>query len=97
MENPVGTALPPVAVMPDGTYSFTDTPPTGGTLTCKVTYAGDTDHTPAAATEQLTVSRAATALALNKKNGNRYDHGTDVSSPRTSAPPTRTAPSRRGG
>ncbi len=97
MENPVGTALPLVVVMPDGTYSFTDTPPTGGTVTCTVTYAGDTDHSPAAVTDQLMVSRAATTLALNKRNGNRYDHGTDVSSPRTSASRTRTAPSRRGG
>ncbi|MBP5859153.1 hypothetical protein F6456_00085 [Streptomyces sp. LBUM 1484] len=78
MENPGGKALPAAAVKPDGTYSFTDTPPAGGTVTYKVAYAGDTDRTPAAATDQVTVSRAATSLTLNK-HGNRYNYGTDVS------------------
>ncbi|MDT0570308.1 Ig-like domain repeat protein [Streptomyces sp. DSM 3412] len=78
MESPGGKALPPVTVKPDGTYSFTDTPPAGGTVTYKVAYAGDTDHTPASATDGVTVSRAATTLTLNK-HGNRYNYGTDVS------------------
>ncbi|MFC9245035.1 YncE family protein [Streptomyces sp. NPDC057136] len=78
VESPAGKALPAVAVRTDGTYSFTDTPPAGGTVTYKVAYAGGTDHTPVSGTDQVAVSRAATTLTLNK-NGNLYNYGTDVS------------------
>ncbi|MEU0341236.1 hypothetical protein ABZ092_20375 [Streptomyces bobili] len=46
-------------------------------VTYKVTYAGDTAHTAASATDKVAVSRAATALTLNN-NGKLYNYGTDV-------------------
>ncbi|GGU39516.1 hypothetical protein [Streptomyces daghestanicus] len=42
-----------------------------------VTYAGDTAHTAATASDTVTVSRATPALTLNN-NGKVYAHGTDV-------------------
>lgn len=77
LDSPGGKALPAVAVAANGTYSFTDTPPAGGTVTYKVTYAGDAAHTAASATDKVAVSRAATALTLNN-NGKLYNYGTDV-------------------
>ncbi|MET7450586.1 Ig-like domain repeat protein [Streptomyces sp. NPDC005574] len=78
MESPDGRALPSVTVKADGTYSFTDTPPAGGTVTYKVSYAGDAEHSSASGSDKVAVSRASTALSLNK-NGNLYNYGTDVS------------------
>ncbi|GGZ35302.1 hypothetical protein GCM10010365_65160 [Streptomyces poonensis] len=78
LESPGGKALPAVTLKPDGTYSFTDTPPAGGTVTYKAAWAGDSGHTPVNATDRTEVSRAATALTLNR-NGNTYDYGADVS------------------
>ncbi|MFE9765330.1 YncE family protein [Streptomyces sp. NPDC005808] len=77
LDSPGGKALPAVTVKSDGTYSFTDTPPAGGTVTYKVTYAGDAEHTSATASDKVTVSRAKPALSLNK-NGKVYNYGTDV-------------------
>ncbi len=62
---------------PNGTYSFTDTPTVGGTVTYKVAYAGDAAHTPAVASDKVAVSRAATALTLNN-NKKTFNYGTDV-------------------
>jgi hypothetical protein len=77
LETPNGRALPSVTVKSDGTYSFTNTPPVGGTVTYKVTYAGDAAHTPVAVSDKVAVSRAATTLTLNN-NKRLYDYGTDV-------------------
>ncbi|WP_052742871.1 YncE family protein [Streptomyces mangrovisoli] len=77
MDSPNGKALPAVTVKSDGTYSFTDTPPAGGTVTYKVTYAGDADHSPATASDKVAVSRAAATLTLNN-NLKKYAYGTDV-------------------
>ncbi|MFF3938543.1 YncE family protein [Streptomyces phaeofaciens] len=77
LDSPSGKALAAVTVKADGTYSFTDTPPAGGTVTYKVTYAGDTEHTGATASDKVTVSRGATSLSLNN-NGKLYNYGTDV-------------------
>ncbi|TVZ94212.1 YncE family protein [Streptomyces sp. BK340] len=77
LDSPGGKALPAVTVKADGTYSFTDTPPAGGTVTYKVTYAGDAEHTSATASDKVAVSRAATTLTLNN-NGKLYNHGADV-------------------
>ncbi|MDW4904758.1 Ig-like domain repeat protein [Streptomyces sp. ADMS] len=77
LETPNGRALPSVTVKADGTYSFTNTPPVGGTVTYKVTYAGDAAHTPVTASDKVAVSRAATTLTLNN-NKKLYNYGTDV-------------------
>ncbi|MFE6482570.1 YncE family protein [Streptomyces sp. NPDC057757] len=77
LESTGGKALPAATVKADGTYSFSDTPPAGGTVTYKVGYAGDAEHTAATASDKVTVSRAKPSLTLNK-NGNVYDYGTDV-------------------
>ncbi|MGW2701460.1 Ig-like domain repeat protein [Streptomyces sp. NPDC001340] len=77
LDSPSGKALPAVTVKADGTYSFTDTPPAGGTVTYKVTYAGDAEHTSATASDKVAVSRAATTLTLNN-NGKLYNYGADV-------------------
>ncbi|MCX4763519.1 Ig-like domain repeat protein [Streptomyces sp. NBC_01275] len=77
VESPSGKALAAVTVKADGTYSFTDTPPAGGTVTYKVAYAGDAAHTAVAASDKVAVSRAATTLSLNN-NGKLYNYGADV-------------------
>ncbi|MFF7979748.1 Ig-like domain repeat protein [Streptomyces sp. NPDC007901] len=77
VESPNGKALAAVTVKADGTYSFADTPPAGGTVTYKVAYAGDAGHTAATASDKVAVSRAATSLSLNN-NGKLYNYGADV-------------------
>jgi hypothetical protein len=77
LDSPSGKALPAVTVKSDGTYSFSDTPPAGGTVTYKVTYAGDATHSAVTATDKVDVSRASTSLSLNN-NGKVYAYGTDV-------------------
>lgn len=74
LESPNGKALPAVSVRPDGTYSFTDTPSAGGTVTYQVSYAGDTTHSAVSASDKVAVSRTATALSLNN-NGKLYAYG----------------------
>ncbi|WP_405686022.1 YncE family protein [Streptomyces sp. NBC_00057] len=78
LESPSGKALPAVTVKADGSYAFTDTPPAGGTVTYRATYAGDAEHTAAKASDKVTVSRTKPTLTLNK-NGNVYNYGADVS------------------
>ncbi|WP_234542340.1 Ig-like domain repeat protein [Streptomyces shenzhenensis] len=77
IESPSGRTLAAVTVKADGTYSFADTPPAGGTVTYKVTYAGDAGHTTATASDKVAVSRTATGLSLNN-NGKLYNYGADV-------------------
>ncbi|MFJ9731185.1 YncE family protein [Streptomyces sp. NPDC101171] len=77
LESPSGKALPDVTVKSDGTYSFSDTPPAGGTVTYKVRYAGDATHSAVSATGKVSVSRASTSLSLNN-NGKVYSYGADV-------------------
>ncbi|MGW3265562.1 YncE family protein [Streptomyces sp. NPDC001056] len=77
LDSPSGKALPAVTVRPDGTYSFSDTPPAGGTVTYKVTYAGDAAHSAVTAKDKVDVSRASTSLSLNN-NGKVYSYGADV-------------------
>ncbi|MFD7752170.1 YncE family protein [Streptomyces sp. NPDC059757] len=77
LDSPSGKALPAVTVKADGTYSFADTPPAGGTVTYQATYAGDAEHTAAKASDKVTVSRAKPTLTLDK-NGKVYNYGTDV-------------------
>ncbi|WP_405880873.1 Ig-like domain repeat protein [Streptomyces sp. NBC_01136] len=78
LDSPSGKALPAVTVKADGSYSFTDTPPAGGTVTYKVSYAGDAEHMPVSASGKVTVSRTAPTLTLNNNNM-VYDYGKAVS------------------
>lgn len=78
LDSPSGHALPSVTVKADGTYSFTNSPPAGATVTYKVSYAGDAEHAPAAASDKVDVSRTTPALTLNN-NKKTYDYGKDVS------------------
>ncbi|MFJ4691067.1 YncE family protein [Streptomyces sp. NPDC088766] len=77
VESPGGKALAAVRTRADGGFSFTDTPPAGGKVTYKVSYAGDATHAPAAGHDAVQVSRKATALTLNN-NGKLYAYGKDV-------------------
>ncbi|MFJ6897223.1 YncE family protein [Streptomyces hokutonensis] len=77
LESPKGKALPAVTVQANGTYSFADTPPAGGTVTYKVAYAGDAGHAAVSASDKVSVSRAATSLSLNN-NGKLYSYGAGV-------------------
>ncbi|GGM06283.1 hypothetical protein GCM10010129_57430 [Streptomyces fumigatiscleroticus] len=77
LESPNGKSLGTKRLGTGGTFSFTDTPPAGGKVTYKVTYAGDTSHTAATASDSVEVSRAKPALTLNN-NGKVYSYGTDV-------------------
>ncbi|HEY5832411.1 YncE family protein [Streptomyces sp.] len=78
LESPGGKALAAAPVKADGSYSFTDTPPAGGTVTYRVAYAGDAGHTAVSASDKVEVSRTAPALTLNN-NGKVYNYGTYVS------------------
>ncbi|WP_317444087.1 Ig-like domain repeat protein [Streptomyces collinus] len=77
LEYPNGKALPAAAVKADGTFSLTDTPPAGGKVTYKVSYAGDADRTAAAASDTVEVSRNSPSLTVNK-NGNVYAYASNV-------------------
>ena len=77
LESTKGKALPTVTVKANGTYSFTDTPSAGGTVTYKVSYAGDSGHAAVSASDKVAVSRSATTLSLNN-NGKLYSYGADV-------------------
>ncbi|SFE76290.1 YncE family protein [Streptomyces mirabilis] len=77
IESPTGKALATVRTKADGSFSFTDTPPAGGKVTYKVSYAGDATHAPASGSDAVEVSRTATALSLNN-NGKLYSYGKDV-------------------
>ncbi|MFF0201201.1 Ig-like domain repeat protein [Streptomyces sp. NPDC005017] len=77
LENPDGKTLPAVTVTADGTYSFSDAPLSGGTVTYRVSYAGDAEHTTASAYDKVSVSRATPTLTLNN-HGRIYSYGADV-------------------
>ncbi|MFF8591853.1 YncE family protein [Streptomyces sp. NPDC015220] len=77
VESPGGRALAAVRTKADGGFSFTDTPPAGGKVTYKVSYAGDAAHAPASGSDTVDVSRKATTLSLNN-NGKLYSYGRSV-------------------
>ncbi|WP_328223626.1 Ig-like domain repeat protein [Streptomyces sp. NBC_00310] len=77
MESPKGKSLGTKTLGTGGKFSFTDTPPAGGKVTYKVSYAGDADHTATSASDTVEVSRAATTLTLDK-NRKTYAYGADV-------------------
>jgi hypothetical protein len=75
--SPSGKALASVTAKADGTFSFTDTPPTGDNVVYRVVYAGDAAHTAVSKTDTVIVPRATPTLTLNK-NGKVYSYGKDV-------------------
>ncbi|MGW8883099.1 Ig-like domain repeat protein [Streptomyces sp. NPDC055749] len=77
MESPNGTAPSSVALKADGTFSFTNSPPSGGKVTYKVVYAGDATHSASSGSDSVAVSRAKTSLTLNR-NKSVYSYGKDV-------------------
>ncbi|MGW7386806.1 YncE family protein [Streptomyces sp. NPDC054794] len=77
LDSPNGKSLGTKPLGTGGAYSFTDTPPAGGKVKYTVTYAGDTTHTAATASDTVDVSRAAPALTLNN-NGKVYDYAKSV-------------------
>ncbi|MER6156895.1 WD40 repeat domain-containing protein [Streptomyces sp. NPDC001868] len=77
MESPKGKSLGTKTLGTGGKFSFTDTPPAGGKVTYKVTYAGDADHTAVSASDAVEVSRATPTLSLDK-NRKTYAYGADV-------------------
>ncbi|MFJ8805472.1 YncE family protein [Streptomyces sp. NPDC102490] len=77
VDSPKGKALPAVRTKADGSFSFTDTPPAGGKVTYKVSYAGDATHAPASGSDAVAVSRKAAVLSLNN-NGKVYAYGKKV-------------------
>ncbi|MFI7408378.1 Ig-like domain repeat protein [Streptomyces sp. NPDC049627] len=76
-ESPSGKALGTATVAADGSYSFTDAPPAGGTVKYTVAYAGDADHAGATASGSVSVAKTATTLTLNN-NLKTYGYGSDV-------------------
>ncbi|WP_066946222.1 hypothetical protein [Streptomyces lushanensis] len=76
--SPKGRSLGTKTVSSAGTFSFTDAPPAGGSVTYSAQYAGDATHAPATGKDTVAVSRTATALSLNH-NGAVYAYGADVS------------------
>lgn len=78
LESPAGKSLGTRTVGAGGTFTVTDTPAAGGTVTYRVSYAGDATHTAAAATKAIAVSRATPAVTLTNK-GKVYDYGKTVS------------------
>jgi hypothetical protein len=74
-ESPKGKALASVRTGAGGSFSFADSPPAGGKVTYKVTYAGDATHVAAAGSASVQVSRTAVSLSLNH-NKSVYGYGT---------------------
>ncbi|MFF7211010.1 Ig-like domain repeat protein [Streptomyces sp. NPDC008238] len=74
LTTPKGKSLGSKTVASNGTFSFTDTPYTGGSVTYSVHYAGDTTHTAALGKDTVSVSRAATSVSI-KTNHSTYAWG----------------------
>jgi hypothetical protein len=64
LANTSGTALADAKVAADGSFTFSDTPQTGGANTYKVTYGGDVSHQPGSTGATVQVSRTATSLTI---------------------------------
>jgi hypothetical protein len=71
---PHGKALPAVTTKAGGAFSFTDAPSTGGTVTYRVSYAGDATHSAVTGAGTVQVSRTTPTLTLNN-NGKIYSYG----------------------
>ncbi|WP_250298910.1 Ig-like domain repeat protein [Streptomyces sp. A 4/2] len=78
VDSPGGKSLGTKKLGAGGAFSFADTPPAGGKVTYKVSYAGDATHTAASGSASVAVSRATPTLTLNR-NGKLYAYNTKVS------------------
>ncbi|WP_329120668.1 Ig-like domain repeat protein [Streptomyces sp. NBC_01465] len=69
LDYPKGKSLPTITTKAGGAFSFTDTPSAGGTVTYKVSYAGDATHSAANGSDKVAVSRTTPSLSMtnNKK------------------------------
>jgi hypothetical protein len=77
LEYPSGKPLGTRTIAANGSFSFTDTTSAGGTVTYRVSYAGDENHSAATAAKPVSVSRTATTLSLTN-NGKTYGYGKTV-------------------
>ncbi|BBH65265.1 hypothetical protein ACTI_19500 [Actinoplanes sp. OR16] len=77
LESPSGRSLGTRTTAADGSFSITDTPPAGGTVTYRVSYAGDGTHSAVTAVRSVAVSRTTPALSLSN-NGKTYAYGKTV-------------------
>ncbi|MFE1288672.1 Ig-like domain repeat protein [Streptomyces sp. NPDC058751] len=64
-QSPSGKELPAVTTGEDGAFSFADTPPVEGDAKYTVSYAGDTGHLPASASQTVAVSRSVTTVTVS--------------------------------
>ena len=78
VESPKGKSLGTRTLGAKNAFSFTDTPPAGGKVTYRVSYAGDATHLPAVGSDTVTVDRAATTLKITN-GGKTYGYGKKVS------------------
>lgn len=60
-----GTALRDVTTKADGSFTVTDTPPAEGTYTYAASYAGDTTHETASASNLVQVAKVSTSVTLS--------------------------------
>ncbi|MGW1973793.1 hypothetical protein ACWCOY_36825, partial [Streptomyces tubercidicus] len=74
LTDPKGKSLGTKTVASNGTFSFTDTPYTGGTVTYSAHYNGDTTHNAALGKDTVAVSRTATSVSI-KTNHSTYSYG----------------------
>lgn len=78
MESPKGKSLGTRKLGARNAFSFKDTPPAGGRVTYRVSYAGDASHLAATGKDTVVVERAATTLKVSN-NGKTYGYGRKVS------------------
>ncbi|MFE7128395.1 WD40 repeat domain-containing protein [Streptomyces sp. NPDC057617] len=77
LDSPSGKSLGTKKLGAGGAFSFTDTPPAGGKVTYKVSYAGSATHSAASASASVNVSRATPAVTLTQ-NLKVFSYGQDV-------------------
>ncbi|MFG3347550.1 Ig-like domain repeat protein [Streptomyces sp. NPDC048018] len=85
VENPQGKSLGTKTTAANGAFSFQDTPTAAGSVSYRVTYAGDADHASAIGTRAVQVSHNRTALTLDR-NGTLVNYGTTVTYTATLGP-----------
>lgn len=73
LDSPSGKTLGTAIVDANGAFRYTDSPPAGGTVTYRASYAGDGTRGAAAAIKAVAVSRVAPAMAINN-NGKVYNY-----------------------
>jgi hypothetical protein len=78
LESPKGKALRPTTLGAKNAFSFSDTPPSGGKVTYRVSFAGDATHLAASGSDTVVVERAAAKIKINN-NGKVYPYGKKVS------------------